>query len=434
MSARDLVAARIARRARAFPDLDLAPLVLDGLSARDAALASAIDHAVARHWLTLVAVVETRLTRPWETLEPKLQAVLLVGAAQLLLMDRLPAHAVINEAVATAKRLVREKAGGLVNAVLRKTANLSGEAVGIHDPARRDEMPLAEGGARRLAEPVFAADPWLRFAQQTSHPEELIARWRRLFGDEATRRLALHDLVHAPIIIAGIPGSHPHCAPHEQPGFHVYTGPRSELDALLAETPAARVQDPASARPVESTRDLRASVIIDACAGKGTKTRQLAAAHPKARIIAADIEPARAAVLQRTFAGHDRVEVIPYDRLLALRPEADLLVLDVPCSNSGVLARRVEAKYRFCRETLDSLRDVQRQIVADTLALLAPSGCLLYATCSVDPTENEEQIEWIRRWHPLRTDRMECRAPAGGPGEPPTGFSDGGFHALLRHA
>ena len=121
---RDLITKRIARQVRLFPDLDITAPDVSGLSAQDTALAMAIDHAIARRWLTLTAVVESRLSRPWEELEGKLQAALLVGAAQLLLMDRLPDHAVINEAVQWAKDNVRPKAGGLVNAVLRKVAAL----------------------------------------------------------------------------------------------------------------------------------------------------------------------------------------------------------------------------------------------------------------------------------------------------------------------
>lgn len=434
MTPRDLVTKRVVRRARHFPELDLTPLDLAGLDARDAALASAIDHAVARRWLTLATIVDSRLDRSWAELEPALQAVLLVGTAQLVLMDRLPAHAVINEAVGTAKRLVRPRAGGLVNAVLRRVGALLGEAVPTHDPARRDEVALSAGGARRLEEDVFPADARRRLAQQTSHGDALIDRWNETFGPDRTHALAMHDLVHAPIIVAGLPERFAHCTPHERPGFDVFDGSRDELDRLLAEAPGARVQDPASSRAVEATRGQRPAVIVDACAGKGTKTRQLADLHPDARVIAADIDSKRADVLRRVFAGSERVEVRPYEALLASRPEADLLVLDVPCSNTGVLARRVEAKYRFAPASLERLRDLQRQIVADTLPLLGPTGRLLYTTCSVDPAENDEQVAWIARWHPLAVDTSKTDMPRGAPGETPTTYTDGGFHAVLRRA
>jgi len=124
MNARDIVTARIAEQARQFPRLVIDPLDTQHLEARDAALAAAIDHAVMRRWLTLATVIDKQLAQPWDELEPKMQAILLVAAAQLMLLERLPDHAVINESVEWAKRDIRAKAGGMVNAVLRKVAGL----------------------------------------------------------------------------------------------------------------------------------------------------------------------------------------------------------------------------------------------------------------------------------------------------------------------
>jgi 16S rRNA (cytosine967-C5)-methyltransferase len=449
MTARELVTRRIARRARQFPDLKLTVLDTTELDGRDAALATAIDHAIARLWLTLTAILEHLLDRPWDRLEPSLQAVLLVGAAQLLLLDRVPDHAAINETVELAKRLVRPKAGGLVNAVLHRLADLRAEM--LEDagalPAARDRMPLHDGRTRRLTQPVFDDDPLQRLAQQTSHPDDLLRRWRDAFGWEQTCALAAHNLVHPPIIIAGLNGQHPHCVPHDHGGFHIYTGSREALDELLAHHGEARVQDPASAAAVEATADLRPRLIIDLCAGQGTKTAQLARRHPQARIIATDADPRRLDVLRGTFAQHERIEIVGTE---ALRPafdgRADLLLLDVPCSNTGVLARRVEARYRFGPETLDGLIDLQRQIIADAFPLLTPQagghgdtpggpsgggGRLLYVTCSLEDEENEAQTRWIARWHRMRIVRAERSLPTGGPGDDPAGYADGGFFALL---
>ncbi|MHC5007407.1 MAG: transcription antitermination protein NusB, partial [Planctomycetota bacterium] len=105
---RHLVAARIAERARQFPQLFPQRLRTGGLAGRDAALAHAIDQAVARRWLTLTAVLQSQLSRPWDHLQPVVQSALLVGAAQLLLLERLPDHAVINESVEWAKRKSRK--------------------------------------------------------------------------------------------------------------------------------------------------------------------------------------------------------------------------------------------------------------------------------------------------------------------------------------
>ncbi|MDY7108459.1 MAG: transcription antitermination factor NusB [Planctomycetota bacterium] len=448
-TARELVTKRIARRARQFPDLKLTALETTGLDGRDAALAAAIDHAVARRWLTLAAVLGRFLNRPWDRVESSLQATLLVGAAQLLLMDRVPDHAAINEAVELAKRMVRSKAGGLVNAVLHRVADLRAEMLdetgGL--PAAPDRMPLHDGRAWRFTQPVFDEDPLRRLGQQTSHPEHLLRRWREAFGWEQTCLLAAHGLVHPPIIIANLEGDDPRCRPHERRGFHVYAGPRDALDDLLAEHVHARVQDPASAAAIGATADRRPRLIIDLCAGQGTKTAQLAHHHPEARIIATETDARRLEVLERTFAQHERVEVVePHALRPAFDGRADLLLLDVPCSNTAVLARRVEARYRFGAAGLGALVDLQRQIVADAIPLLAPAsvdsggasggpsvggGRVLYVTCSLEEEENEGQARWIARWHRMQIVQSERTLPAGGPGDDPASYTDGGFFALL---
>ena len=136
--------------------------------------------------------------------------------------------------------------------------------------------------------------------------------------------------------------------------------------------------------------------------------------------------------MKKVFAGHDRVEVRPLDRLREdLANRADLLVLDVPCSNTGVLARRVEAKYRFSDEGISGLVDLQRQIIADSIPLLAESGQLLYATCSLEERENKQQAEWIARWHRMHVTRSRLRLPQGKPSDRPQAYSDGGYFACL---
>lgn len=441
MNARDLVTQRIVSQTHRFPELELAPIDIAGLDARDGALAAAIDHQIMRRWLTLVAVVESRLTRRWDQVEPRLQGALLVGAAQLLFFDRLPDHAVINEAVEWAKRNVRPKAGAMVNAVLRKVAALRGDVApsnGQHRAAfAADELPLEDGRVRKLTEPVFDSDPIRRLAQQTSHAEPLISRWLAGFGKDRASALALHSLVHSPIIVQSIDPKvieSFELQPHDEAGFFVFPGDRSALLKLLYEAPRAMVQDPASAAPVLATAGLkpRPKTIVDVCAGMGTKTRQLAELHADARIIATDIDEGRLAVLRQQFAEHPRVKIVEYGRLREFDNQADVLLFDVPCSNTGVLARRVEAKYRFDAESLKSLTDLQRQIIADSIPLLAHSGRLVYSTCSIEAAENERQTEWIGKWHRMAAVQQRSRLPAGLPGEPAASYHDGGYFSILE--
>ena len=433
-SAREIVTRHVAKQAARFPELSIEQkhaLDVSGLQSRDAALAMAIEHAVNRRWLTLAAVLRPLLSRPWDRVDHDIQAVLLVGAAQLLLLDRVPDHAAINEAVELTKRTSQPKASGLVNAVLRKVAGLRSERVEKHEPGRADEIPFHDGGAWRLNREVFSDDPLRRLAEQTSHGQALLARWHAAFGAEQAAELAYHSLVHAPIVIAGCDETPPGCQPHERDGFCVYGGNREDLDALLAGHPQLRVQDTTAAAAVAATSDLRPKLIIDACAGMGTKTRQLASLHPEARIIAAELDHRRRTVLNETFADSERVEVMSFEEIGQYAQQADLLVLDVPCSNTGVLARRVEAKYRFSDVTLKKLVDVQRQIIADSLGVLAEGGRLLYATCSIEPAENERQAEWVAKWHRLQVEKTAAAVPTGQAGDDPVRYADGGYFALF---
>jgi 16S rRNA (cytosine967-C5)-methyltransferase len=149
-------------------------------------------------------------------------------------------------------------------------------------------------------------------------------------------------------------------------------------------------------------------------------------------VIASDISPGRMLSLHDLAETHKSIESCPNKDLMSLAGTVDLLVLDVPCSNSGVLARRVEARHRQDPATRKRLQDLQRQIAADSLALLAPGGTLLWATCSIHTDENEKQIEWLTKWHDLEVAMMARELGKGGPGEQPSHWRDGGFFALLR--
>ena len=436
-TAREIVLDRIAQQTARFPELSLEPLDTGGLSERDARLAHAIHDAVLRRWLTLTAAVQSGLSRPWESLDPHVQSALLIGAAQMLLLDRIPAHAAINESVNWIKRH-NPKAAGIVNAALRRISELIGDVVElpVEEAAwARGAIILTDGRTRLLRKPALAEDPTTRLSQQSSCPIALLQSWRAEQSDAAMLQLALHCLVQPPIIVTGIddPEKYSSLTPHDQPGFFVFQGDHDALRSLL-ETNAgagARVQDPASAAPVAATASLSPELIIDACAGRGTKTRQLAALHPNARIVATDIDPARRAALRESTANLPAVRVVEPQVLQQFHSAADLLVLDVPCSNTGVLARRVEAKYRFSDSSVQSLVATQRQIIADTLALLADGGRLLYSTCSLQGAENERQIEWITGWHGLKTIDTAQRLPRGAPGDAVIRYSDSSFFAML---
>lgn len=425
--------------AERFPDLDLAPLDSAELSERDAALAHAIYEGAIRHWTTLEFLIGTALQQPFGGLEPAVRAILLSGAAQLLLLDRVPAHAVLHDSVEIAKRRVRPGAGSLVNAVLRRVVALAGTTEPRPEEwaSRRDLIPLGDGRVRRLTSAILPADDRARLSVVTGNPRWLLDQWTTLHA-VSLDGLALHSLAFPPTILNTAHASSPvpdSLATHERAGHHVFTGGRAALTHLVHDRPDIWVQDAASSLAVASAAGLGPRLIVDFCAGQGTKTRQLAATFPTARIIATDADGSRLRTLAAQGLDRERVRITTLDEAVAdAAGRADLVLLDVPCSNTGVLARRIEAKYRCGPAQLERLTAIQREIIDRGVTLLAPGGRLLYSTCSIDPAENERQVQWCAARHGLAVERSILTLPSGLPGWPASSYHDGSFSALMARS
>lgn len=431
-------------QAARFPHLDLDGPSTEGLSPRDAALAHTICDAVARRWITLRAVAQSFLKHPFDRAPTPTQAALLAGAAQLLLLDRIPPHAAVSESVAYT-RVRSPRTAPVVNAVLRGlTRALTPPDAPPAPSDPRATIPRADGGVVTLSRAVFDQDPHECLAQASGCPAPLLASWRAQFGDEVTRRLAHHSLLHPPIVLNTAFARSPlpeNLVPHDTPGCHVYTGEGAGLRTLLTGRADLWVQDAASTAAVSLALQhagdpLRhhGTLLVDLCAGQGTKTRHLAAAFPHAKILATDVDATRLGVLRGVFDGHPRVSVVEADALdHAAARSAALVLLDVPCSNTGVLPRRPEAKYRCDEPQMTRLVNTQRSILRRGVSLLAPDGLLLYSTCSLEHAENEAQARWAESLD-LRLVAEERVMPLGLPGDSPARYRDGAYAALLRQA
>jgi 16S rRNA (cytosine967-C5)-methyltransferase len=429
--ARRIVLPHLEAKAARFPELFPIPLDVSALNERDARLAITIDRDVTIRWTTLRAIIEPLLSQPWNRQHHAVIAALLSGAAQLLLMDRIPDHAAIGESVGWSRTTGGRGASGVINAVLRKVARMRVERLEKADPTQTNHLVLPDGSGWLLSSPVFAGEDASRIAMQSGGGRQLIDRLIATDGLEEAERIAMHTLCHPPVILHGA-GEHADLEPHQDAGFYVLRSGAS-LTSVLETFPNAIVQDPTSAGACRSTTAIVPELIVDWCAGRGTKTRQLAYVHPGAKVLATDASPLRRGALAAMASRTPGVEACdPASVLSEYAGRVDLLLLDVPCSNSGVLARRAEARHRQNAATRARLVDLQRQIAADSLALLAPGGMLLWATCSIDPEENEKQVEWLTKWHPLEVCSIHRETGQGVPGDSPSMWRDGGFFAQLR--
>ncbi len=438
-NARARALALLERQAARFPNLAIEDCRTDGLARRDAALAHAITDASIRRWLTLTHLLRPLVRQRFERLEACVRGALLGGSAQLLLMDRLPPYSVIDETVQWVKARRGKGAAGLVNAVLRRIARLRCDETVPMAPSRprRDLLWRSDGSALRLASPCLPEDPWKHLAIQCSVAPPLVRRWRAHMDDDDARDCILHALTHPPIVLCVEHVREPLPAalirPHNAPGHAVFVGEGGTLAPLLEGRPDIWVQDPSSSAGARLLEGLDPGVIVDLCAGRGTKARQLALMFPQARVVATDVDATRMEDLRTVASLYDNLLCVPMgDMVSAWASRADIVVCDVPCSNTGVLARRREARYRLGERLLHRLIEQQREIVRSGAALLKSGGYLLYATCSLEPEENEKQVHWMIAELGFDMVREQRTMPSGIPGDPPEGYRDGAYACLLR--
>lgn len=425
----------LAEHAKRFPRLAISPVSTGGLDPRSAAFARAMHDAAVRRWMTSVWIAEQFAAQPWRRTQPMLQAALIGGVTQLAFLGGVADHAALFETVDWTKARAKPKLGGVVNAILRKVIAALGEPEDGPWNERRDALPLSDGRVLPLRGIRLPDDRRKAVSIATSCPTPLLDRWAEAFEPDEAARLALHGIVEAPVWLnteqAGGPIEPAEWVKAIEPHAALWEGPPGELGAWLTARGDVWAQDPSAAEPVRLIADRRPARVLDLCAGRGTKTRQLLHALPEAQITATDTDDARRRDLRAVFAGVDRSRVIEPAELAKAGP-FDLILLDVPCSNTGVLPRRVEARYRLGPGDVSRMVGLQREILTSAAGLLAPGGAVLYATCSLEREENEAQALWSAQQLGLRLLHDARRSPAGVPGDGPEAYRDGSYAAVLE--
>jgi len=308
-------------------------------------------------------------------------------------LDRIPQRAALHESVELVKRARKRSAATFVNAVLRKLAT-----------ARQDRMPLEkenvpEGLARALAHPLW-----------------LVERWAREYGLSAARQICEHDqTIPIPAIRVRVPLAEAELSELTKAGVVLTPGSllasaRRVTAGDITKSRAFRtgqmvIQDEASqlvavlvGQAPSSERSGKRTRILDCCAAPGGKTLAIAERNPQATITAVEIHPHRARLLQRLQTSHPTapIRIVIADAChLPLSVQFDRVLADVPCSGSGTLARNPEIKWRLKPDDLSQLQARQRAILRSALAQVAPSGCVIYSTCSMEKEENEDVVEQV---------------------------------------
>ena len=341
------------------------------LSAADKNLATTLVLGVLRWQIALDDRIRPLLKRPNAKLDLEVLVALRIGAFQLLMLDRIPAHAAIDESVELAQAAGHRFASGMVNAVLRKLATAD---VGI-----REDDPKA------------------------AYPTWMVARWMRSFGVEKAEAICRSGLMEpemhvrmqgpstgAELVDAGVRFTQ----------GQLLTAARKILSGDVMETAAlregrVRIQDEGSQLVAEIAGN--GAEILDACAAPGGKTLILAERNPQAQIVACEVNPQRYASLRKRLASlGNRVECRQADAAELEEQDAfDLVLADVPCSGTGTLGRNPEIRHRLQPEDFARQAERQRAILATALHVARRGARVVYSTCSLEPEENEQVVHAV---------------------------------------
>ena len=327
----------------------------------------------------------SRFLKKWPAVE--MESLLYVGAAQILYMPGVPDFAAVNETVEAAKECANPNVAKVVNGVLRNLLR------------RREEF-----------ERLIADSP---FAVRESFPDELAVRWTARFGEAGAERLAKWHNEPAETFLA-YPGR-----------FEKLPRGKRVEDVEGFADGAFIVQDPGTGLAVELMAASEGERILDACAAPGGKTIQLA--WRGADVTACEVNPRRRRRLVENLVRtrlDSKVKVV--DAFDVAENQFDKVLVDAPCSNTGVLRRRPDARWNWNLEKLSALIKLQSEILDAAALRVRSGGRLVYSTCSNEPEENSLQIEAFLSRH------ADFRLVASKESIPfETGF-DGAFAAALE--
>ncbi len=358
-----------------------------------------------------------------------LLALALVGLYQLLYLDDVAPFAAVHETVEAAKTLAGARAANFLNAILRR----------------------AQRETEALSNELKQLQPALRL----SHPDVLFDRWTQHYGKEKALAIcAWNNQPAATVLRLNAVAPEKFFAELKQAG--IAAEPLAALGhdfcvlprgVRVAEVPGYAegwfaVQDPATSLAVDLLAPQPGESILDACAAPGGKALDIAARlQGNGLVVALERHADRLARLRENVAraGGGLIRVVQGDAaapeparqelLAAGRGEYfDGLLLDVPCSNTGVLRRRPDARWRFSEDRQKKLIETQFRILHGAAALVRPGGRLVYSTCSIEPEENEPLIKrWLANHYEFRLERQRLLLPAAEQ-------TDGAYAALLSRA
>ncbi len=375
-------------------------------------------------------------------LDPRIRMVLRLALHDLLIAGT-PPHAAVHEAVDVTRNLVHKGAAGLVNGVLRATL-------------RAASLPEPDTGSR-----VSDLAIWY------SHPDWMVRRWLWRWPEEDVIRLleynnarpswGIHDTGLTPSDRAALgEEGKDYAVSTLVPGFLRTHATQGLVRSGALSEGRARVQDEAAALVVHTFEDVlsddsRERFLLDVCAAPGGKAIYAALlARAPLRVVATDLHAGRTRLIEKVVRAHDLQDTgnpsastvecrvmdatMPHDDL---HWQADVVLVDAPCSGLGVLARRADARWKRTEEDLATLVQLQADILHGAACCVRPGGLLVYSTCTIEPEENELQVAEFLDEHPeFHREAVPSSFPRTADGDylslPQHTGMDGAYAARLR--
>ena len=428
-------------------------------STTEKALATELVYGSVRNIQTLDMIIADAADLPLSRIQKELLNILRIGTYELIFTPHTPEYAAVNEAVKLTYATAGNKQAAFTNAVLRNIVRaIANRAAQLEDANLRTTIPNSSTTGCRFHNALLPhpkQNPAEYLSKAFSLPEWLIERWLSDFDFEQTRTICLASNRRP---AACIQPNTLKISPQDL--LEQFTS--AKIDARLVPNPPSgpmiriqttqqimklpgfkkgffTIQDPAAAKVPKILDPKPGQTIIDLCAAPGTKTVLLAQLmQNEGTIIATDIDPRRLEMVDQNCQrlGVTIVKTIPYEKLtqtLKQIPKIHTVLLDVPCSNTAVLARRPEVRLRLKPQILTSLTKTQYQLLENAAKIIAPhrNAKICYSTCSILKEENSLLIrQFLSQNHDFELVLQQLTLPII---ESETDFDhDGGFVAVLR--
>jgi len=429
----------------------------DYMDSRDKAFIKRVTEGTLERLIEIDYYLDRFSKVPVSRMKPLIRNLMRMSVYQLLYMDSIPDSAVCNEAVKLAGKRGYRGLSGFVNGVLRNLAR------------NRQRLPFREGDISPEGKQMKEQEKYRYLSIKYSMPQWLVKLWSVAYGEEAAYSILKGLLEPRPLTLRlkeSLSGEqkqrwlaalkdaslkvegHPYLPYAYQvwnaegvrslPGYEEGWFAVQDVSSMLVAEASGAGRDGLGEGPL---------LVLDVCASPGGKSVHIAEKIAgRGKVISRDLSEYKVSLMRDNIKrmGCQNIETQVCDAAVpdeSMREKADVVLADLPCSGLGVIGRKRDIKYRVTEKDLQELMGLQRKILDVVWQYVKPGGILIYSTCTINPGENEEMVEWFAKTHPFVTEELTPYLPEALKGEGKNGMlrlfpgchkTDGFFLARLK--